>query len=176
MPAPLIASTSRWWSPPRPFGAIVGDNLGFWIGRRFGHNLLVHYGYFIGIDDAKLKLGPVSLRRHGGKVVFFGRFVAVLRAGAALLAGVNCMPWDRFLFFNAAGGVVWAALFGCGGFFLGQEFQRLHGSFADWRPGRRRRGLGCRVAVHPAAPRGAAGGTRALPGRQLDSRIDPPPH
>src|SRR5438552_898328 len=65
--------------------------------------------------------------RHGGKVVFFGRFVAVLRAWAAFLAGTNRMPWPRFLFFNAAGGIVWATLYGLGGYFLGDNVHRLTG-------------------------------------------------
>ena len=65
--------------------------------------------------------------RHGGKVVFFGRFVAVLRAWAAFLAGTNRMPWPRFLFFNAAGGIVWATLYGLGGYLLGDNVHRLTG-------------------------------------------------
>ena len=63
--------------------------------------------------------------KHGGKVVFFGRFVAVLRAWAAFLAGTNRMRWPRFLLFNAAGGIVWATLYGLGGFFLGDTIHRL---------------------------------------------------
>jgi membrane protein DedA with SNARE-associated domain len=65
--------------------------------------------------------------KHGGKVVFFGRFVAVLRAWAAFLAGTNRMRWSRFLLFNAAGGIVWATLYGLGGYFLGDNIHRLVG-------------------------------------------------
>jgi membrane protein DedA with SNARE-associated domain len=65
--------------------------------------------------------------KHGGKVVFFGRFVAVLRAWAAFLAGTNRMRWPRFLLFNAAGGIVWATLYGLGGYFLGDNIHRLVG-------------------------------------------------
>src|SRR5216683_935049 len=64
---------------------------------------------------------------HGGKFVFFGRFVAVLRAWAAFLAGTNRMRWPRFLFFNAAGGIVWATLYGLGGYLLGDNVHRLTG-------------------------------------------------
>jgi len=64
-------------------------------------------------------------RQHGGKVVFFGRFVSVLRAYAAFLAGTNRMPWQRFLLFNAAGGIAWATLFGTGAYLLGQQISRL---------------------------------------------------
>ena len=63
-----------------------------------------------------------------GKVVFFGRFVAVLRAWAAFLAGVNRMPWSRFLVFNALGGFVWATLYGLGGYLLGEQIHRLTGT------------------------------------------------
>src|SRR5439155_26971868 len=66
-------------------------------------------------------------RQRGAKVVFFGRFVAVLRAWAALLAGTNRMPWGRFLPYNAAGGIVWATLYGLGGYVLGNNVTRLAG-------------------------------------------------
>jgi membrane protein DedA with SNARE-associated domain len=79
------------------------------------------------LDERKLKLGQYLFLRHGGKVVFFGRFVAVLRTWAAFLAGVNRMPWGRFLFFNAAGGIVWASVFGIGGYVLGDNVERFVG-------------------------------------------------
>src|SRR5215471_3626235 len=85
-------------------GAIVGDNLGYLIGRRFGYELLLRHGRRIGVDERRLKLGRFLFDRHGGKVVFFGRFMAVLRALAGVLAGAACMEWRRFLAFNAAGG------------------------------------------------------------------------
>jgi len=86
-------------------GAILGDNLGFWIGREGGYRLLRRYGRYIRLEERRLKLGQYLFMRHGGKVVFFGRFVAVLRAWAAFLAGTNRMRWPRFLLFNAAGGI-----------------------------------------------------------------------
>ena len=111
-------------------GAIAGDNVGFWLGRRFGHRLLIRYGPTVGIGAPRIKLGQYLFARYGGAVVFFGRFVAILRALAAVLAGANCMPWGRFLLFNAAGGVVWAGLFGMAAYSLGREFERLHGRMA----------------------------------------------
>jgi len=89
-------------------GAILGDNLGFWVGREGGYRLLRRYGHYIRLDERKLKLGQYVFIKHGGKVVFFGRFVAVLRAWAAFLAGTNRMRWPGFLCFNALGGIVWA--------------------------------------------------------------------
>lgn len=109
-------------------GAILGDNLGFWVGRAGGYRLLRRYGHVVRLDEGKLKLGQYLFRRHGGKVVFFGRFVAVLRAWAAFLAGVNRMPWPRFLAYNAAGGILWAALYGYGAYVLGDQVHRLTGS------------------------------------------------
>ena len=106
-------------------GAIVGDNLGYGIGHWGGYRLVRRYGRLIRLHEGRLKLGQYMFRRHGGKVVFFGRFVSVLRAYAAFLAGTNRMPWRRFLVFNSAGGVLWATLFGTGAYLLGQQISRL---------------------------------------------------
>jgi len=111
-------------------GAILGDNLGFFIGREGGYRLLRRYGRYIRLDESKLKLGQYLFMKHGGKVVFFGRFVAVLRAWAAFLAGTNRMWWPSFLLFNALGGIVWATLYGLGGYFLGDSIHRLTGPVA----------------------------------------------
>jgi membrane protein DedA with SNARE-associated domain len=70
-------------------GAIVGDNCGYWIGREFGFPLIYRFGRYVRLDERRLKLGQYLFMKHGGKIVFFGRFVAVLRAFAAFLAGVN---------------------------------------------------------------------------------------
>src|SRR5271168_39973 len=104
-------------------GAIIGDNCGYWIGREFGFPLLYRYGRYIHIDERRLKLGQYLFLKHGGKIVFFGRFVALLRTFAAFLAGVNRYSWERFFAFNAAGAILWAALFGAGGFGLGRAFE-----------------------------------------------------
>ncbi len=111
-------------------GAILGDNLGFWIGHKGGYRLLHRYGPVLHLDDRKLKLGQYLFMKHGGKVVFFGRFVAVLRVWAAFLAGTNRMRWTTFLLFNALGGIAWATLFGLGGYLLGDNIHRLTGPVA----------------------------------------------
>eukprot|EP01037_Dinobryon_pediforme_P015481 gene15481-15625_t len=84
-------------------GAIVGDNLGYWIGRELGLPLLVKYGPRVNLTEGRLRLGQYLFRRFGGSIVFFGRFVALLRTFAALLAGANHFSWERFLVFNALG-------------------------------------------------------------------------
>jgi membrane protein DedA with SNARE-associated domain len=103
-------------------GAIAGDNAGYWVGREFGFPLIYRFGPAIRLDEGRLKVAQYLFLRYGGRIVFFGRFVALLRAFAAFLAGVNHLPWPRFLVFNALGGIVWATLFGFGGYALGFAF------------------------------------------------------
>jgi membrane protein DedA with SNARE-associated domain len=105
-------------------GAIIGD---FWVGRTFGQRLLTRWGYLIGLDERKLRLGQYLFIRHGGKIVFFGRFVALLRALAAILAGINRFSPFRFFVLNAAGGIVWATVFGLGGYLFGEDVHRIAG-------------------------------------------------
>jgi len=112
------------------FGAIAGDNAGFWLGRRYGYRLLLRYGYAIRMNERRIKLGQFMFERHGGKVVFFGRFVAFLRVVAALLAGINCMDWRRFMMFNTLGGIAWAALFGWAGYTFGEAIEAVTMPFA----------------------------------------------
>jgi membrane protein DedA with SNARE-associated domain len=108
-------------------GAIAGDNLGYLAGREGGFRLVRRYGRFVRVDERRLKLGLWLFREHGALVVFFGRFVAVLRAWAAILAGTNRMPWPKFLAANAAGGVVWAAAVGLAAYVFGEAASRLAG-------------------------------------------------
>ena len=107
--------------------AILGDNLGFWVGRRFGQDLLNRYGPRVGLDERKQQLGRYLFRRYGGAIVFFGRFVALLRTYAALLAGANGLRPLVFFIWNATGGITWACLFGFGGYLLGRGLERIAG-------------------------------------------------
>ena len=107
--------------------AVLGDNLGYWVGRRYGEPLLARFGPKVGLDERKLTLGHYLFRRYGGPIVFFGRFAALLRTYAALLAGVNRLGAATFFAWNAAGGIVWASLFGVGGYLLGQGIERIAG-------------------------------------------------
>ena len=108
-------------------GAIVGDNIGYLIGRTGGYRLLRRYGRYIRLEEDRLRLGQYLFHKHGPKVVFFGRFISVLRIFAAFLAGVNRMHWRLFLIFNAAGGIIWSTLYGVGAYRLGQQLVRLSG-------------------------------------------------
>lgn len=110
-------------------GAILGDNVGFWVGREAGPPILARFGRLVGLDERRQRLGEYLFYRHGGAIVFFGRFVAFLRAFAALLAGVNRLSPLRFFAYNAAGGIAWATIFGLGGYALGAGFHRIAGPF-----------------------------------------------
>ena len=99
--------------------AIAGDNAGYWIGRTGGYRLAERYGRYVGLDHAKLKVGRYLFARHGWKVVFLGRFVAVLRTFAAFFAGIGQMGWPRFVVANAAGGLLWAGAYSLGAYALG---------------------------------------------------------
>jgi len=110
-------------------GAILGDNLGYLIGHWGGYRLLIRYGRYIRLSEKRIKIARYLFLRYGGEVVFFGRFTAILRAYAAFLAGTTRMPWRRFLFFNVAGGIAWATIYGGGAYLLGRQIERLSGPF-----------------------------------------------
>ena len=107
--------------------AIIGDNIGFWIGDKGGYRLVHRYGRKVHLDEAKLKVGRYVFDRHGAKVVFFGRFVSILRTYAAFLAGTNRMRWRRFLPANASGGIIWAAIFTFAAYKAGDTLRRTSG-------------------------------------------------
>jgi membrane protein DedA with SNARE-associated domain len=130
-------------------GATVGDHLAFWTRRLFGLGLSIRHGPRFGFDEDRLKVGQFLFLRFGA-IVFFGRFVAILRAFAAILAGANKLAPARLFFYNVAGGIVMATMFGLGGSALGAEFNRIAGLvglaglllafgliFAAWRRYRR---------------------------------------
>jgi membrane protein DedA with SNARE-associated domain len=89
-------------------GAIIGDNIGYWLGRRGGRGLINRWEFARRYADKALPPSERFFKRHGAKTVFFGRFIAILRVTAAWLAGISHMPWWRFFAWNAAGGIVWA--------------------------------------------------------------------
>jgi len=101
-------------------GAVAGDNAGFWIGRTAGLRWVMRHPSRLGLTPRRLKLGQYLFRRHGGKVVFFGRFIAVLRVLAAFLAGLNGMDWGHFMIYNASGAIVWASAYGIGAYVFGE--------------------------------------------------------
>jgi membrane protein DedA with SNARE-associated domain len=102
-------------------GAIIGDNLGYWLlGRLGGRALFRKWGWLRRYSDKVIPRVERLMKAHGGKTVFFGRFIAVLRVGAAAVAGLAHMPWWRFLFWNASGGIVWATSVALAAFYGGK--------------------------------------------------------
>jgi membrane protein DedA with SNARE-associated domain len=102
-------------------GAIVGDNLGYWlIGRLGGRALFRRWHWLHQYSNRVLPRAETLMARHGGKTVFFGRFVSILRYAVAWVAGLSRMPWWRFLFWNAAGGIAWATAVGLTAYYAGQ--------------------------------------------------------
>lgn len=106
-------------------GAIIGDNVGYSVGHYGGRRVIERYGKYVRLQPHHLERAEQFFAKHGSKTVFLGRFVAVLRAWAAFLAGVNRMRWGVFLVYNAAGGIVWAIAYGLLGYVLGHNLPLL---------------------------------------------------
>jgi membrane protein DedA with SNARE-associated domain len=110
-------------------GAIIGDNIGYLIGRRGGRWLLERPGFLHRQRLRVLEVGEPFFQRHGPKAVFFGRFVLGLRVWASWLAGATRMPWRSFLLWNALGGVTWAVAVGLIAYFLGHSAENAIETF-----------------------------------------------
>lgn len=110
-------------------GAILGDTAGYWIGDKGGYRLLYRYGRYVRLGESKFKVAHYLFERRGDAVVFFGRFVSILRTYAAFLAGVTRMRYRRFLLFNASGGIVWAALYAFLAYYAGTFLSKVSTPF-----------------------------------------------
>jgi membrane protein DedA with SNARE-associated domain len=99
--------------------AIIGDNLGYWVGRTGGRKLLERFGPLRRWSERALPWSERFFQRHGGKTIFLARFFSVLRVTAAWIAGISRMHWWTFFLWNAAGGICWAALVGLVAYYLG---------------------------------------------------------
>jgi undecaprenyl-diphosphatase len=106
-------------------GAILGDNLGFLIGRRGGRALVDRFGPRVGLSRDRLLQFDRFFDRHGAKTVFIARFVTGLRVFGALLAGTSGLSWGRFLLYNSTGAIAWATTFGGVGYLLAYSWQTL---------------------------------------------------
>jgi membrane protein DedA with SNARE-associated domain len=103
-------------------GATTGDNLGFWVGRTGGRAVVKKIPF---VKESHLALAERYFQKYGGATVFFGRFLAVLRAWAAFLAGVNRMRPLKFFIYNLGGAVIWSTTFGLLGYALGTHLDEL---------------------------------------------------
>ncbi len=99
--------------------AIVGDNLGYLLGRKLGRDVLAARGRFDSAASSAIAAGDRFFERHGPKAVFFARWIALVRFAAAWLAGINEMRFREFFFWNALGGITWGITYGLVGYFLG---------------------------------------------------------
>jgi membrane protein DedA with SNARE-associated domain len=100
--------------------AIVGDNVGYLLGRKIGREVLEARGPFRSYRVNAIAAGDRFFKRHGGKAVFLARWVALVRVAAAWLAGINKMPFKHFFFWNALGGITWGVTFGLVGYYGGK--------------------------------------------------------
>lgn len=99
--------------------AIIGDNIGYWLGRELGRGFLQRYGYIRRFSERVLPRAERFFDKHGGKAIFLARFSAGVRVAGAWIAGFARMPWWRFFFWNAAGGIVWASTVGLVAYYFG---------------------------------------------------------
>src|SRR5450631_940798 len=99
--------------------AIIGDNIGYLLGRHFGREVLEHPGPMYRQRLEAIAAGDRFFAKHGPKAVFFARWIALVRFAAAWLAGINEMPFAQFFFYNALGGITWGVTFGLVGYFAG---------------------------------------------------------
>jgi membrane protein DedA with SNARE-associated domain len=106
-------------------GAILGDNLGFLIGRRGGRALAEQHGWRVGLTAARLTLFDRFFERHGARTVFIARFVTGLRVFGAVLAGASGLRWPKFLFYNATGAIVWSLAVASAGYALARSWDTL---------------------------------------------------
>lgn len=105
--------------------AVLGDNVGFLVGRRAGRGLIERHGWRIGLTRARLDQFNGFFARHGAKTVFIARFITGLRVFGAVLAGASRLRWSTFLFYNATGAVVWSTTIALAGYALGESWDRL---------------------------------------------------
>jgi membrane-associated protein len=99
--------------------AILGDNLGYALGRRYGRDVILGSGPLQSHRRRAVAYGDKFFARHGSKAVFLARWVALVRFAAAWLAGINRMPFRVFFFWNALGGISWGVTFALVGYFAG---------------------------------------------------------
>jgi len=106
-------------------GATLGDNLGFFIGRRGGRQIAERHGWRVGLTPRLLQHFDEFFARHGPKTVFAARFVTGLRVVGAVLAGGSGMAWPVFLFYNATGAIVWCTAVAFAGYSLAYSWETL---------------------------------------------------
>jgi membrane protein DedA with SNARE-associated domain len=114
-------------------GAIIGDSVGYYIGRKAGRGLFERLGRrFHHFSEDRIVRAEKYFHRYGVWTVFFGRFVALLRIFAGPMAGMLRMPYPQFLAANATGGIAWATTIGLVAFHIGDNADKLFGQLSVW--------------------------------------------
>ena len=106
-------------------GAAVGGALGYWIGNKGGLPLLAHYGGYIGVRQSHFDRAHAFFEKNGAKAFLFGRFIALFRTLAAIVAGASRMSFPKFVTYNTIGSIVWAIVFGWLGYYFGRDLPLL---------------------------------------------------
>jgi membrane protein DedA with SNARE-associated domain len=106
-------------------GAMTGDSLGYWIGREGGRRLIRRFGKYVGLTDHRYQRVQGYLKKHGGKAVFFGRFVSIARTWIAVLVGAHHLNYVQFLLYDILGAITWATLYGSLGYAFGSNLPLL---------------------------------------------------
>lgn len=150
-PVPLIVIGS--------LAAILGDNVGYLIGRYGGRKIVLRLAH-LGHVDSMLGWGERFFDKHGGKTVFLARWTAGLRIFGAWIAGMTHMPWKTFFLWNAAGGITWVTATVMAGYLFSGSVQRIEGWF----------GTGGKIAAIVVLGAGLIYGLRLLHHRQVAAR------
>lgn len=103
-------------------GAICGDQVGYLIGRTFGYGVVGRFGRYFFFDEKRLRMTQRFYESHGGKTVFFGRFMSLLRSFGPVVAGISHMPYSRFLPWSVLSCILWGAAFTLIGYFFGASW------------------------------------------------------
>jgi membrane-associated protein len=124
----VYAGLGELWLPAVSFvavvGAVAGDNVGYWIGRRFGRGFVERHGRKLFVTPERLRTAERYYVAHGGKTVFLGRFVPVVRSVGFIVAGIAGMKWRRFLAYDLAGALIWGVGHSTLGYALGASYER----------------------------------------------------
>lgn len=114
--------------------AVLGDNIGFYLGQRFGQTFIRWAKKLLHLEDEDVQAAKDLIRRHGGRTIFFSRFIFGLRTIAGPLAGSLDMEWKRFFKFNVLGAATWVITMSFAGYAFANEFESLLGYIekASW--------------------------------------------
>lgn len=112
-------------------GAILGDQVGYLLGRKYGHGLIKRFGKYMFFNIKRLRATERYYTRHGGKTVFIGRFTSILRSFGPVVAGISHMPYMTFLRWSVISCIVWGATFTILGYFFGKSWEVIEG-YLGW--------------------------------------------